>query len=157
MLRFQNIKMTENLEKISNYEIGFHLTSDLNETELKSGVEEIENILTKLGGNVVAVKEARRTRLSYPISHKNQSFFGTINFRAKPEMINDLKKELKLEEKILRYLILKHEENEKVLRAVTGQRSKVKTRTAMQAPKKQKEEVRPEEMEKQIEEVIEKL
>lgn len=149
--------MPENLEKISNYEIGFHLTPDLNEAELKSGVEEIENTLTKLGSNVVTVKEAKRTRLSYPINHKNQSFFGIINFRAKPEMIDNLRKELKLEEKVLRYLILKHEENEKVLRTAAGQRSRVKTRTAAPVPQKQKEEVKPEEMEKQIEEVIEKL
>lgn len=157
MLVFQGTKMPENLEKISNYEIGFHLTPDLNEAELKSEVEQIENTLTKLGSIVTTVKEAKRTRLSYPLKHKSQSFFGTINFRAKPEIIDDLRKELKLEEKILRYLILRHEENEKVLRSVAGQRNKIKTKPVMQAPKKQKEEVKPEEMEKQIEEVIEKL
>lgn len=149
--------MAENLEKISNYEIGFHLMPDLGEAEVKSGVEEIENILTKLGGNIVTVKEAKRTRLSYPINHKWQSFFGIINFRGKPETISELKKELKLQEKLMRYLILKYEENERVLRMIAGQKSRVKTRTVTQAPKKQKEEVKPEEMEKQIEEVIEKL
>jgi|SRR3989338_1657688 len=151
--------MIENSDKMLNiYELGFHLSPDLEEAELKSNVEHIESVLTKLGGDITTLREPKKTHLSYPIEHKSYSFFGTIDFRSPSDTIEELKKELKTEEGVMRFIILKHKENEKTLRSVMPSRSRIKPKI-QQIPidKKPKEEVKPEEMEKQLEEVIEKI
>lgn len=150
----------ENTEKASsNYELGFHMMPDLDEAELKSGSEQIESILKNFGGNILSIKEARRTRLSYPIDHKTAAYFGTIDFESEPELIEKLKQELRLQEKILRFIILKHEKDEQVLGAVTRVRRKPKAIVAPAVEKTmpKEEEVKQKEIEKQIEEVIEKI
>ena len=149
--------MQENLEKIENYELGFHFTPDLEEKEVKSSIEKVEGLLIKLGVTINNIREARRTRLSHPINHKFQSFFGTIDFKSKPEIINELNNELKLQEKIIRYLILKHGENERVLKSTTTYKGKPRTKQVLTPPLPQKDQIKPEDLEKQIEDVIEKL
>jgi len=152
--------MEEDTEKtVNNYELGFHLLPDLDEVELKSSMEYIESTLTKLGSNITSKKEIRSTRLSYPINHKRSSYFGTIDFEATPELIETLNQELKLQEKILRFIILKHKESERVLRSVIAAKRKPKMKVFPTAEKKSTKEdkEKQKEIEKQIEEVIEKI
>lgn len=147
------------MDGASRYELGFHLTPDLDEAGLRAGMEHIEGSVSRAGGNITTKKEPRRTRLSYPIKHKRQSFFATVDFEAQPEIVEQLNKDLALEDNIMRFIILKHEDGERTLRSIAG-RGKPRMK-AFPAPssgaKKPKEEVKPEVLEKQIEDVIEKL
>ena len=144
---------------MENYELGFHLVPELEEADLKNKTQELETNIARLGGVVLLNKEPRKQRLSYPINHKRQAFFGTINFKSPTLTIDDLKNSLKLNESLLRYLIIKVRENPKVLRIAKEStvRAKVKTHIPPAPEAKPKEEIKPEVMEKQLEEAIENL
>ncbi|MBI2064319.1 MAG: 30S ribosomal protein S6 [Candidatus Yanofskybacteria bacterium] len=145
--------------KIENYELGFHLLPEMEEEQIGEKIQEIEGTITKLGGAVISSRQPKRQHLSYPIDHKNYSYFGVFNFKMPTEGTDQLRNTLKLDETVLRSLILKVKENQKVLRALKDHSVKPRTRTHTppKAESKPKEEIKPEVMEKQIEEVIENI
>src|SRR3989344_2060848 len=143
-------------QKIENYELGFHLLPETEEGKLAEKTQVIEGIITKLGGTVTNSRQPKKQHLSYPIDHKKYSYFGVVNFKLPSDGIDQLRDNLKLDEAVLRSLILKVKENQKVLRVLKDQSAKPRTRTHTPAKpdNKPKEEIKPEVMEKQIEEVI---
>ena len=148
--------MLETEQKIENYELGFHLLPELEEVLLNEKVQEIEGMVTKLGGAITNSRPVKKQHLSYPIDHKKYSLFGVLNFKLPAEGIDQLRDILKLDEAVLRSLILKVRENQKVLRTLKDHSSKprIRTHTPTRTESKPKEEVKPEVMEKQLEEVI---
>lgn len=146
-------------QKIENYELGFHLLPNLEEGKINEKIQEIEGMITKLGGSVNSSRPVKKQHLSYPIDHKKYSYFGMFNFKLPAEAIDQLRDALKLDEAVLRTLILKVRENQKVLRALKDHSAKprIRTHTPPKAETKPKEEIKPEVMEKQIEDVIEHI
>ncbi|MBI2057486.1 MAG: 30S ribosomal protein S6 [Candidatus Yanofskybacteria bacterium] len=151
--------MVELEQKTDNYELGFHLLPELEESETGAKLKEIEDMISRLGGTVLNSREPKKQRLSYPLKHKRFSFFGVVDFKSPTEAIEQLGSQLKLNDSLLRFLIIKVKENQRVLRSIkeTSSRPKIRTHTPLPADQKPKEEVKPEVMEKQIEEVITKL
>ncbi|MBI2676865.1 MAG: 30S ribosomal protein S6 [Candidatus Yanofskybacteria bacterium] len=151
--------MAELEQKIDNYELGFHLLPELEESETGTKLKEIEDVISRLGGTILNSREPKKQRLSYPLKHKRFSFFGVVEFKSPTEAIKPLENQLKLNDSLLRFLILKIKENQRVLRSIkeTSSRPKIRTHTPPALEKRPKEEVKPEEIEKQIEEVITKL
>ncbi len=142
-------------QKIENYELGFHLLPDLEEAKIEQKSQEIHGMITKLGGAVTNSRPLKKQHLSYPIDHKKYSYFGVINFKLPADSTDQLRDNLKLDEAVLRSLILKVKENQKVLRTLKDPSAKPRIRTHTPAKlEKPKEEIKPEVMEKQIEDVI---
>ncbi|MDO8495789.1 MAG: 30S ribosomal protein S6 [bacterium] len=142
--------------KIENYELGFHLLPETEEAEAGKKLHEIEESITQLGGKILASREPKRQHLSYEINHKKYSLFGTINFQAPTESIAQLESQLKLDDSVLRFLFLKIRENAKYLKSLkeSSSRTRTKTYTPPKPDDKPKEEIKPEVMEKQLEDVI---
>lgn len=148
--------MAELEGKIGNYELGFHLLPELEEGGSKQKFQEIESAITQLGGSVLTSREPKKQRLSYPLQHKRFSFFGVLNFKLPAEALSQLESQLKLNDAVLRFLVLTAKENQKVLKSLkeSSPRTRAKTYTPPKPEEKPKEEVKPEVMEKQIEDVI---
>lgn len=148
--------MLETDQKIENYELGFHLLPELEEGQLTEKVQEIEGVITKLGGSITHSRPLKKQHLSYPIDHKKYSYFGVFNFKLPTEASDQLRDILKLDEAVSRSLILKVRENQKVLHSIKEHsvRPRTRTHTPPKTETKPKEEVKPEVMEKQIEDVI---
>lgn len=146
-----------------NYELAYHLNPDIEESELGAHVQELQNIITQNSGSILVSKDPKRKHLSYPIKHKHYSHFGIFDFSATPETLEKLNAQLKLQNDILRYILLKKEIEDKDLRILGVERHpRIKTHepTALSREEMEragKEEVKPEEMEKEIEEVLEKI
>jgi ribosomal protein S6 len=137
------------------YELSFHLNPDLEEKQVQQLAQNIENYVTSAGGVVSFKKEPERTRLSYPIKHKRQAYFGYIHFNLESkEKLENIDEQIKLNSDVLRYLVVK----------VAADSGKVKFRFKPQkpkvAPEKPVETKTPEEtkdLEKQLEDIIGKL
>lgn len=158
ILQYQK-KMEDTQQKNNNYELGFHLVPELEESATAGKLKEIEDVISRLGGTILNSREPKKQRLSYPLNHKRFSFFGVVEFKSPTEAIKPLENQLKLNDSLLRFLILKVKENQRVLRSIkeTSSRPRIRTHTPPAPDQKPKEEVKPEEIEKQIEDVITKL
>ena len=121
--------MLELEPKIENYELAFHLFPELAEEESVKKFREIEESVIQLGGTVLASREPKKQHLSYEINHKKYSFFGTLNFKAPTETIAQLESQLKLNDSILRFIVLKIKENARYLKSLKESSPRTKTKT----------------------------
>ena len=136
------------------YELAFHFLPSFTEIQVEEKRREIEELISKSGGIVGRYGEIKKMRLAYPIKREQFSNFGFIEFFAPRDIIEKLNKNLILNENILRYMVVKKEE-EKIKPA-----KPVKIKTAKplkEEPKIEITEKETEELDKKIEEILEKL
>lgn len=144
-----------------NYELAYHLNSDIEEADVRKSTQELEDIVSQNSATILVSKEAQKKHLSYPIKHKHYSYFGCIDFSAPPEKIEKINAQMKLQHNVLRYMITE-KPNEKDLRILGMERphSRIRTHEAgvmTDTEKTKKEETKPEQIEKEIEDVLEKI
>lgn len=151
---------TENDQK--TYELAYHFNPELEEANVKVQIQELNDLITQNGGSVLISKDPRKSHLSYPIKNKHYAYFGLMDFTAMPEVIEKVNAQMKLQNNVLRYLLLA-KPNIKELRILGQHRSRPRVRThepvisietTKQKPKTKEE---AEQLEKDIEKVIEGL
>lgn len=152
----ENTETTEGFEpNVNHYELAFHLRADLEESATKTKAQTIEGLVSGLGGKIKASSEPKRQHLSYPINHQKYAYFGTVNFQSVTEQIDELNNKLKLDSDILRFLLIKTLENPRILHSLGGKERDSRIHKPRTLPEsKPVVEVKPEVMEKQLEEVI---
>lgn len=82
-----------------NYEIGFLIKTEEDKNEIIKALEEQKVSIAKNGGLL-------RIKLAYQIKKESSAYFDYIIFLAYPEAIEKISKNLKLNSKILRFLII---------------------------------------------------
>lgn len=142
------------------YELAYHITPDLEEAAAKTRGQELETLLTQSGGAVVTSREPKKIHLSYPLAHKHYAYFGVMDFSASAEAIENINAQMKLQEGILRFMVVKKPQVKEV-RAL-GDRSRSrrvhvapthKPGTTPEIKPKQEEKI----IEKELADVLEKL
>ena len=142
------------------YELAYHLNQNLEEAEVKTRAQDVELLLTQNGGTIVSSREPKKVHLSYPIAHQHGAYMGVVDFSGPADMIEGLNAQLKLQEGILRYLIIAKPEDKDIRMFGEQRNRKMRTHTAPVASTLPKKEVTPgeeKEMEKKLEDVLEKI
>ena len=102
---------TEDEEK-KFYEIGFVFDAEDNRAE-------VIKLIKDLGGEILKEGEVFKIRLAYLIKKQSSGFFSFLQFFLKPENLTSLKKTLKLNPSILRFLVVRlGEKEEKIVRFI---------------------------------------
>lgn len=94
---------------MTNYEVMFIAKATMDEASLNNLTKEVQKWITSDKGKVVEFKEMGRKKLAYPINKEVSGFYYLMNVSAKKETIREFDRKLKINENILRYLILKQE------------------------------------------------
>lgn len=92
---------------MSNYEIVYILNPVLSEKQIEDVMKKIKTLLTSKKGDIVNHENWGLKTLSYPIENKNSGFYNLIEFTADGDIISDFEVELRRDESIMRYLIVK--------------------------------------------------
>jgi small subunit ribosomal protein S6 len=95
---------------LNNYETLLVLDPDVPEEDLEKEIDRVKEEVEKVKGNVVELDKWGVRRLAYQIRKKRQGFYVLLKFVADPSSIKDLDSSFKLDETILRYIIVKREE-----------------------------------------------
>jgi small subunit ribosomal protein S6 len=88
------------------YETTFIVNASLDETQIESVINRVQDTITKSGGAITAFNKWGRKRLSYSINKKTTGFYGNIEFEAPGTAITLLKRSFQLDEMILRHLTI---------------------------------------------------
>ena len=72
-------------------------------------IEKVEALIARVGGTVEKVDRWGKRRLAYPVKKFTDGFFTLVNFEAAPAEIKEIDRVLKINEEILRHMIVKHE------------------------------------------------
>jgi ribosomal protein S6 len=89
------------------YELSFWLTSNLNESEAEAIFNEIAKKIESLGGKIIDTQIPQLKPLSYKIKKETNGYFGFIHFSGGEDKLSDLRKETQLNDKILRFIIVR--------------------------------------------------
>ncbi|KKQ65011.1 MAG: 30S ribosomal protein S6 [Candidatus Daviesbacteria bacterium GW2011_GWA2_38_24] len=88
---------------LNNYQLTLLVNTKVDEKEREALLDSIEKKVKK-----VEKKDLWGNRdLSYPIKHQNKAYYAHFEIEAESKEITDLDKILKLNEDILRYLIIR--------------------------------------------------
>ena len=154
----------EELSQRQQYELAFHLLPSFTEEQIEEKRREIEKLISKEGGLVGRYGEIKKIKLAYPIKKEQFSNFGYIEFFAPKSIIEKINRDLLANEDILRHLVVK-KEKERIAKPKLAKPKTVpmpetsRIRDSETAGRKPKEEEikETEELDKKIEEILEKL
>lgn len=94
---------------MNKYESLYIITPELDEEAIKACVAKFSGIVTANGGNVTEVNEWGKRRLAYAIDYKTEGYYVLMNFEADPEFPRELERNFKIDESILRYMVIRKE------------------------------------------------
>jgi small subunit ribosomal protein S6 len=109
----------------SRYEIGFIITPDANEEEVKKIVESISGTIKKANGVINNIDEWGRKKMAYPIKKNLEGYFVFIQAEIDGSVIADLERRLKQMEKVLRYITLRLDDKLKKANKLTKRWQKI--------------------------------
>ena len=91
------------------YETIFIITPLLTEDQMKEVAGKFRDYLTSNQAEIVHEENWGLRKLAYPIKKKSTGFYHLIEFQANPELIQRLEIEYKRDERIMRFLTIKHD------------------------------------------------
>lgn len=94
-----------------DYEVLMLLKATGTDAEVAQAVAQVEEPIKKLGGVIATSKPYGRRRLSYRIARHTEGYYQFIEFRLAPEQIEELKRLLRLQDTVVRFLILSRSEH----------------------------------------------
>jgi small subunit ribosomal protein S6 len=96
------------IEQMQNdYELVFIVKPDVADDSLEPVINNVTQFITGKGGTVSEVAQWGRKKLAYPIKHVLEGNYILIKFKLDPSANKELETNLKIAEKIIRYLLIK--------------------------------------------------
>ena len=92
-----------------NYETMVILDPTLDESGLKQQADKIKEIISS-NGEVVSVDEWGRRELAYEIKGHNEGYYLVIQFKAAPEISQQLNTEFRMNPNIIRGIVVREED-----------------------------------------------
>lgn len=96
------------------YELYVIIDADLPDEVAGAVAEKVTRLITagdgKTAGEVIKTSVRGRRRLAYPIKRKVEGLDLLIDFHAPPQTLVEIERALKLDERVLRYLLVRMDE-----------------------------------------------
>ena len=93
---------------MNKYESLYVIVPDLTEEENASVIEKFSSIIAANGGEIEKVDELGKRRLAYTIDYKTEGYYVLVVFSAPAEVPAELERNLKNDERIMRYKVTRH-------------------------------------------------
>ena len=91
------------------YELMYIVNPVLNSEQTKDIVDRVAAYLREHGAEIVATNEIGSQRLAYPIQKKRNGYYVNVYFRGPGEIIARFDRALRINEDVLRHLILRYD------------------------------------------------
>ena len=92
------------------YELMVILDPEIDERQVAPNLDKFLKVITESGCTIENVDVWGKRRLAYEIQKKNEGIYAVVNFTATSEATNELDRQLKLSELIMRTKVLRAEE-----------------------------------------------
>jgi small subunit ribosomal protein S6 len=108
VVQLQKFSRMEREERtLRSYELVIIIRPDIPEDQAKKVVEGISSEISKIGGKVAESTLSPKQRLSYTIGKHDDGYNLCLRFEAKPVEVDNLAQRFRLNQDILRHLIIK--------------------------------------------------
>jgi len=92
---------------LRNYEGLFIFHPELDEDNLEKAIKVVEKFITTNKGKLEEAQKMGTRKIPHPIKKQEQGQYVALQFQLSPESADSMKKEFKLDEKILRCTIVR--------------------------------------------------
>lgn len=92
------------------YELLSIIKPNIDSEEFDKEVAKIEDAITSLEGKVLSTDKMGRKKLSYDIKDYRDGYFVVHNFEIEPAQVSKFNRQLRLNENILRIMLLENSE-----------------------------------------------
>ena len=97
------------------YEVGYLLVPEISDEEVNDVFNKLKDLIVSFAGSIISDEIPVKINLAYTMqktvqnvrSKYNTAYFGWIKFYMNASEVSDLKKKLELDDKIIRFLIIK--------------------------------------------------
>jgi small subunit ribosomal protein S6 len=90
-----------------DYEIVYIFDSSLDRSVVDEKLERFNELATgNGGGEVMAVEHWGKRQLAYPIEKHDNGYYVVVQFRTNAEALPEFERAIKLDEQVLRYLVV---------------------------------------------------
>jgi small subunit ribosomal protein S6 len=90
-----------------DYELVFIISPEVADDALDPLINNVTQYITGKGGEVVEIARWGRKKLAYPIKHMMEGNYILVKFKLNPSANRELENNLRISEKIIRYLLIK--------------------------------------------------
>ena len=95
---------------MTNYEGIFIIDPDIATDAQKNTVTQVQELVSKNGGRVDGVQDWGKKRMAYKIRKKNDGNYVVLNFQMDPKNSKKLDQSLRLNDNIMRFLVVNKDE-----------------------------------------------
>lgn len=91
------------------YELMYIIRPDLDQDAAKAVVEKFQNLITDNGGEIEKLDEKGKRRIAYEMEGYHEGYYVLVNFKSEPNVIQELNRVLKINDTVIRHLVIKDE------------------------------------------------
>ena len=117
------------------YELMVILDPEIDERQVAPKLDGFLKVITGDGGTIENVDIWGKRRLAYEIQKKNEGIYAVVNFTATSEATQELDRQLKLNEQIMRTKVLRAEEAQAMIASEAKRSEEKAARKAAKAAK----------------------
>ena len=88
-----------------SYEIMLALNPQLEDKELDSLLDKFKKIITNAKGEITKTNKWGKIKLAYEIKDFTEAIYVVLNFNVDEKIVAELERVIKLEERVIRYLL----------------------------------------------------
>lgn len=92
---------------MNKYEIMFIVKTTMESDAASKIADTYKKLISDLKGDVTNFKDMGQRKLAYPINKEINGFYYVMNFNATSELIKELDRKLRLDENVLRHMIIR--------------------------------------------------
>lgn len=93
-----------------DYELVIIVTPEIDEAATAEVVDKVKSWITEAGGTIEAMEEWGRQKLAYLIRNSKEGQYFLFNLKLEPSAVVNLERNFRLQESILRFLIINRDD-----------------------------------------------
>lgn len=97
------------MNTMRNYELVYILRPNLEDEAKEAVFNKVKGII-ETNGQVTEIDTWGNRKLAYPIKKLNEGFYNLVYFTADKEVVNEIDRNLKITDSVIRHLIVRKEE-----------------------------------------------
>jgi len=89
------------------YESIFIIHPELSEEDVEEHIRRVENLVTRLGGEILKTERWGKKRLAYEVNKHRYGFYVLLRLRTNPAILPELERHYRLTEGIIKSIVIR--------------------------------------------------
>ena len=95
---------------MNEYETIFLMSNKIKEEQRRNVIDKIKELISS-NGQIDTTEDLGEKNLAYEVKKHKKAFYYIINFKSEPEFIDELKRNYRINDDILKFMIIKKNED----------------------------------------------